>query len=134
MRTQIGKLFALEMEIAGGTFGENTIVGLINEELDFKSKHQLQRLFKKISEEKATYLETEKKLFVSLGATEENGQLTIKQTLDDGSVNPVIEKLTKERAELLSQEIDLGEFTFDIESFNFKSKSTYPVFMSVAFE
>jgi hypothetical protein len=134
MRTQIGKLFALEMEIAGGTFGDNTIVGLINEELDFKSKHQLQRLFKKISEEKATYLETEKKLFVSLGAVEENGQLTIKQTLDDGSVNPAIEKLTKERAELLSQEIDLGEFTFDIESFNFKSKSTYPVFMSVAFE
>ena len=133
MKIKLGELFSLELEIIGGTFKESTIVGLINEELDFKSKHQLQRVLKKLSEEKTLYLENEKKLFVSLGAVEEEGKLVIKETLEDGSPNPFIEKLIKERNEALSQEIDLGEFNFDIDSFNFKSKSTYPVFMLLAF-
>lgn len=133
MKIQLGELFPLELEIVGGTLGEKTVVGLINEELDFKSKHQLQRVLKKLSEEKAIYIESEKKLFTSLGAVEEEGQLIIKPTLEDGSVNPAMEKLIKERTELLSQEIEIGEFSFEIESFNFKSKSTYPVFMNAAF-
>ena len=134
MKIKLGELFSLELEIMGGTFGEKTIVGLLNEELDFKSKHQLQRFLKKLSEEKTLYVETEKKIFISLGAVEKDGQLIIESELVDGSKNPAMEKLTKERTELLIQEIDLGEFTFDIESFNFKSKSIYSVFMSVAFD
>ena len=133
MKIQIGELFQLELEILGGTLGEKIVVGLLNEEIDFKSKHQLQRVIKKLSEEKATFTESEKKLFISLGAVEEEGQLVIKELLEDGSVNPAMEKLIKERTELLSQEIEIGEFSFDIESFNFKSKSTYPVFMNRAF-
>lgn len=133
MKIHLGNLFQLEAEILGGTFGEKTFVGLINEELDFKSKHQLQRVLKKLIEEKMLFVETEKKLFISLGAVEEENQLIIPTTLEDGSVNPSLEKLTKERTELLSQEIEIGEFSFDIESFNFKSKSIYPVFMNAAF-
>lgn len=133
MKIKLGELFQLELEILGGTVGEQVFVGLVNEELDFKSKHQLQRVLKKLLEEKTLFVESEKKLFVSLGAVEEENQLIIPATLEDGSVNPSLEKLTKERTELLMQEIDLGEFTFDIDSFSFKSKSTYPVFMNIAF-
>jgi hypothetical protein len=133
MKIQLGELFQLELEILGGTIGERVFVGLVNEEIDFKSKHQLQRVLKKLLEEKALFVESEKKLFISLGAVEEEGNLIIKDTLEDGSINPSLEKLMKERTELLKQEIDLGEYAFDIESFNFKSKSTYPVFMNVAF-
>lgn len=133
MKIQLGELFPLELEILGGTLGEKTVVGLLNEEIDFKSKHQLQRVLKKLSEEKAIFVESEKKLFISLGAVEEEGQLVIKELLEDGSINPAMEKLVKERTELFLQEIEIGEFNFDIESFNFKSKSTYPVFMNAAF-
>jgi hypothetical protein len=133
MKIQIVQLFDLELEILGGTVGEKTIVGLINEELAFKDKHQLQRVLKKLAEEKATYVESEKKLFISLGAVEEEGQLVIKNKLEDGSDNPTLQKLTEERAGMLTQEIDLGEFKFNVDDFNFKSKSIYPVFMHVAF-
>jgi hypothetical protein len=133
MKIQIVQLFDLELEILGGTVGEKTIVGLINEELAFKDKHQLQRVLKKLAEEKATYAESEKKLFISLGAVEEEGQLVIKNKLEDGSDNPALQKLTEERAGMLTQEIDLGEFKFNVDDFNFKSKSIYPVFMHVAF-
>ena len=133
MKIQIVQLFDLELEILGGTVGEKTIVGLINEELAFKDKHQLQRVLKKLAEEKATYAESEKKLFTSLGAVEEEGQLVIKNKLEDGSDNPALQKLAEERAGMLTQEIDLGEFKFNVDDFNFKSKSIYPVFMHVAF-
>lgn len=133
MKIKLGELFQLELEILGGIIGEQVFVGLINEEIDFKSKHQLHRVLKKLMEEKTLFSETEKKLFISLGAVEEENQLIIPTTLEDGSVNPSLEKLTKEKTELLNQEIDLGEYIFDIDSFNFKSKSTYPVFMNILF-
>lgn len=141
MKITVSQLLSLEIEILGGSMKEvinervveNVFVGLMNEELSFKCKHQLQRLMKKLIEEKELYSETEKKLFISLGAVEKDGQLMIEKLLEDGSPNPALKKLTEERIQIISQEIDLGEFKFDIDDFNFKSKSTYPVFMHVAF-
>lgn len=133
MKIKLGELFQLELEILGGTVGEQVFIGLVNEEIDFKSKHQLQRVLKKLLEEKTLFAESEKKLFTSLGAVEQEGQLIIKDKLEDGSPNPAMQKLIEERTELLKQEIELGEYAFDIDSFNFKSKSTYPVFMNIAF-
>jgi hypothetical protein len=127
-------MFDLELEIAGGKREDFSIVGLLNESISFKTKYLLQRLLKKIGEEKQSYVETEKALFESLGAVEKDGNLMIENTLEDGSPNPAIEKLIGERTQLMSVEVDAGELDFKIEDFDFKSESTYPVFMLLAFD
>jgi hypothetical protein len=127
-------MFDLELEIAGGKKEESSIVGLINESISFKTKYLLQKVLKKIAEEKEQYVSSEKELFTSLGAVEKDGGLVIENTLADGSPNPAIQKLIEERTQLINVEVDAGELDFKIEDFDFKSESTYPVFMMLAFE
>lgn len=134
MKFKLFQMFDLELEIAGGKREEFSIVGLLNENVSFKTKYLLQRLLKKIGEEKQSYVETEKALFESLGAVEKDGNLVIENTLPDGSPNPVIQKLIEERTQLMNVEVDAGELDFKIEDFDFKSESTYPVFMLLAFD
>jgi hypothetical protein len=134
MKFKIFQMFDLELEIAGGKREEFSIVGLLNESVSFKTKYLLQRVLKKIAEEKQQFMEAEKSLFESLGAVEKDGNLVIENTLPDGSPNPVIEKLMKERSQLMNVEVDAGDLDFKIEDFDFKSESTYPVFMLLAFD
>lgn len=134
MKFKLFQMFDLELEIAGGKREDFSIVGLLNENISFKTKYLLQRLLKKIAEEKQSYSETEKALFTSLGAVEKDGNLQIENTLEDGSPNPSIQKLIEERTQLMNVEVDAGELDFKIEDFDFKSESTYPVFMFIAFD
>ena len=134
MKFKLFQMFDLELEIAGGKREDFSIVGLLNESISFKTKYLLQRLLKKIGEEKQSYVETEKALFESLGAVEKDGNLVIENTLEDGSPNPAIEKLIQERTQLMNVEVDAGDLDFKIEDFDFKSESTYPVFMLLAFD
>jgi hypothetical protein len=127
-------MFELELEIAGGKIEDFSIVGLLNESISFKTKYLLQRVLKKIGEEKEQYVTSEKALFTSLGAIEIDGKLVIENTLEDGSPNPAIQKLIEERTQLMNVEVDAGELDFKIEDFDFKSESTYPVFMLLAFD
>jgi len=127
-------MFDLELEIAGGKREEFSIVGLMNESISFKTKYLLQKVLKKISEEKEQYINSEKELFTSLGAVEKDGKLIIENTLEDGSPNPAIQKLIEERTQLMNLEVDAGELDFKIEDFDFKSESTYPLFMMLAFD
>lgn len=127
-------MFDLELEIAGGKREEFSVVGLLNESISFKTKYLLQRLLKKIVEEKQQFHEVEKSLFESFGAVEKDGNLVIENTLPDGSPNPAIEKLIQERSQLMNVEVDAGDLDFKIEDFDFKSESTYPVFMLLAFD
>jgi hypothetical protein len=134
MKFKIFQMFDLELEIAGGKREEFSIVGLLNESVSFKTKYLLQRVLKKIAEEKQQFMEAEKSLFESLGAVEKDGNLVIENTLPDGSPNPAIEKLVQERTQLMNVEVDAGDLDFKIEDFDFKSESTYPVFMLLAFD
>jgi hypothetical protein len=127
-------MFDLELELAGVKREDFSIVGLLNESISFKTKYLLQRLLKKIGEEKQQFIETEKSLFESLGAVEKDGNLIIENTLEDGSPNPAIQKLIEERNQLMNVEVDAGDLDFKIEDFDFKSESTYPVFMLLAFD
>jgi hypothetical protein len=127
-------MFDLELEIAGGKREDFSIVGLLNESVSFKTKYLLQRVLKKIAEEKEQFMNSEKELFTSLGAVEKDGNLVIENTLADGSPNPVIEKLIQEKTLLMNVEVDAGDLDFKIEDFDFKSESTYPVFMLIAFD
>jgi hypothetical protein len=127
-------MFDLELELAGGKREEFSIVGLMNESISFKTKYLLQKVLKKISEEKEQYINSEKELFTSLGAVEKDGNLMIENTLEDGSPNPAIQKLIEERTQLMNLEVDAGELNFKIEDFDFKSESTYPLFMMLAFD
>ena len=127
-------MFDLELEIAGGKIEDFSIVGLLNESISFKTKYLLQRVLKKIAEEKEQFINSEKELFTSLGAVEKDGNLVIENTLEDGSPNPVIEKLIQEKTLLMNVEVDAGDLDFKIEDFDFKSESTYPVFMLLAFD
>jgi hypothetical protein len=134
MKFKLFQMFELELEIAGGKREEFSIVGLLNESISFKTKYLLQRMLKKIAEEKQQFAEAEKSLFESLGAVEKDGNLIIENTLEDGSPNPAIQKLIEERTQLMNVEVDAGELDFKIEDFDFKSESTYPLFMLLAFE
>ena len=134
MKFKLFQMFDLELEIAGGKREDFSIVGLLNENISFKTKYLLQRVLKKICEEKEQYLASEKALFTSLGAVEKDGALVIENTLEDGSPNPVIQKLIEERTQLMSVEVDAGDLDFKIEDFDFKSESTYPLFMLIAFD
>jgi len=134
MKFKLFQMFDLELEIAGGKREDFSIVGLLNESISFKTKYLLQRVLKKIAEEKQQFMEAEKSLFESLGAVEKDGNLVIENTLEDGSPNPVIEKLMHERSQLMNVEVDAGDLDFKIEDFDFKSESTYPVFMLLAFD
>lgn len=134
MKFKLFQMFELELEIAGGKREDFSIVGLINENVSFKTKYLLQRVLKKIAEEKEQYINSEKELFTSLGAVEKDGNLVIENTLEDGTPNPAIEKLIKERTQLMNVEVDAGDLDFKIEDFDFKSESSYPVFMLLAFE
>jgi hypothetical protein len=134
MKFKLFQMFDLELEIAGGKREDFSIVGLLNESVSFKTKYLLQRVLKKIAEEKQQLMETEKTLFESLGAVEKDGNLVIENTLEDGSPNPAIQKLIEERNQLMNVEVDAGDLDFKIEDFDFKSESTYPVFMLLAFD
>lgn len=134
MKYKLAQVFDLELEIAGGKINELSIKGLINEPVNFKVRYFLQKLLKKIVEDKKYYIETEKKLFTDLGAIESEGNLVIPESLEDGSVNPAIETIKKEKSELNSVEIEVNDIQFDLEDFDFNSDSIYPVFMSVAFD
>ena len=134
MKFKLFQMFELELEIAGGKREEFSIVGLMNESISFKTKYLLQKVLKKIGEEKEQFMNSEKELFTSLGAVEKDGNLVIENTLEDGSPNPVIQKLIEERTQLMNVEVDAGELDFKIEDFDFKSESTYPLFMLLAFE
>lgn len=134
MKFKLFQMFDLELEIAGGKREEFSIVGLLNESVSFKTKYLLQRVLKKIAEEKQQFIEAERTLFQSLGAVEKDGNLVIENTLEDGSPNPAIQKLIEERTQLMNVEVDAGELDFKIEDFDFKSESTYPVFMLLAFD
>ena len=134
MKFKLFQMFDLQLEIAGGKREEFSIVGLLNESVSFKTKYLLQRVLKKISEEKEQFMNSEKALFESLGAVEKDGNLVIENTLEDGSPNPAIQKLIEERNQLMNVEVDAGELDFKIEDFDFKSESTYPVFMLLAFD
>jgi hypothetical protein len=134
MKFKLFQMFDLELEIAGGKREEFSIVGLMNESISFKTKYLLQKVLKKIGEEKEQYMKSEKELFTSLGAVEKDGNLVIENTLEDGSPNPAIQKLIEERTQLMNLEVDAGELDFKIEDFDFKSESTYPLFMLLAFE
>jgi hypothetical protein len=127
-------MFDLELELAGGKREEFSIVGLMNESISFKTKYLLQKVLKKIAEEKEQLMNSEKELFTSLGAVEKDGNLIIENTLEDGSPNPAIQKLIEERTQLMNVEVDAGELDFKIEDFDFKSESTYPLFMMLAFD
>ena len=134
MKFKLFQMFDLELELAGGKREEFSIVGLMNESISFKTKYLLQKVLKKISEEKEQYINSEKELFTSLGAVEKDGNLMIENTLEDGSPNPAIQKLIEERTQLMNLEVDAGELDFKIEDFDFKSESTYPLFMMLAFD
>lgn len=134
MKFKLFQMFDLELEIAGGKREDFSIVGLINESISFKTKYLLQKVLKKIGEEKEQYMNSEKELFTSLGAVEKDGNLVIENALEDGSPNPAIQKLIEERTQLMKVEVDAGELDFKIEDFDFKSESTYPLFMLLAFE
>jgi len=134
MKFKLFQMFDLEFEIAGVKREEFSIVGLLNESISFKTKYLLQRVLKKIAEEKQQLMEAEKALFESLGAVEKDGNLVIENTLPDGSVNPAIQKLIDEKTQLMNVEVDAGDLDFKIEDFDFKSESTYPVFMLLAFD
>ena len=134
MKFKLFQMFDLELEIAGGKREDFSIVGLLNESISFKTKYLLQRVLKKIAEEKEQYVASEKALFTSLGAVEKDGNLVIENTLEDGSPNPAIQKLIEERTQLMNVEVDAGDLDFKIEDFDFKSESTYPLFMLIAFD
>ena len=134
MKFKLFQMFDLELEIAGGKREDFSIIGLLNESVSFKTKYLLQRVLKKIAEEKEQFMNSEKELFTSLGAVEKDGNLVIENTLADGSPNPVIEKLIQEKTLLMNVEVDAGDLDFKIEDFDFKSESTYPVFMLLAFD
>ena len=134
MKFKLFQMFDLELEIAGGKREDFSIVGLLNESISFKTKYLLQRVLKKIAEEKEQFINSEKELFTSLGAVEKDGNLVIENTLEDGSPNPVIEKLIQEKTQLMNVEVDAGDLDFKIEDFDFKSESTYPLFMLIAFD
>jgi hypothetical protein len=134
MKFKLFQMFDLELELAGGKREEFSIVGLMNESISFKTKYLLQKVLKKIGEEKEQFRNSEKELFTSLGAVEKDGNLLIENTLEDGSPNPAIQKLIEERTQLMNVEVDAGELDFKIEDFDFKSESTYPLFMMLAFD
>jgi len=134
MKFKLFQMFDLELELAGGKREDFSIVGLLNENISFKTKYLLQRVLKKIGEEKQQFMQAEKSLFESLGAVEKDGNLIIENTLEDGSPNPAIQKLIEERNQLMSVEVDAGDLDFKIEDFDFKSESIYPVFMLLAFD
>ena len=134
MKFKLFQMFDLELELVGGKREEFSIVGLMNESISFKTKYLLQKVLKKIAEEKEQLMNSEKELFTSLGAVEKDGNLIIENTLEDGSPNPAIQKLIEERTQLMNVEVDAGELDFKIEDFDFKSESTYPLFMMLAFD
>jgi hypothetical protein len=132
MKISIRSIFNLEVELLGGKIENVEIKGLINENISFKTKYNLQKLVKRINEEREYYVKSEQELFRSKGAVEEDGKLMIKP-LKDGSQNPVIDEIYKEINDLLSQKIEIN-LNFNVEDFDFKSNSVYPTFMSSAFE
>ena len=135
MKCKLIQIFDLEIEIVGGHLHNKNLVGLINENIKFKTKYNLQKLLKKIFEEKELFIKAQQELFVKAGAVEKDGQFVIEPSkTEDGLVNPVIENLNKQINELLIEEITLEGIKFDIDDFDFKSECIYPVFMSVEFD
>jgi hypothetical protein len=107
--------------------GNDTIKGLLNEKVNSKPKYWLNKLNKELSREGEEFENLRSELVKKLGE-EKDGSYQIKYKLDDGSINPNIDIFNKEIAELLNMEIEIKDYEFKIEDFNFESESNYQFF------
>jgi hypothetical protein len=107
--------------------GNDTIKGLLNEKVNSKPKYWLNKLNKELSREGEEFENLRSELVKKLGE-EKDGSYQIKYKLDDGSINPNLELFNKEITELLNMEIEIKDYEFKIEDFNFESESNYQFF------
>ena len=107
--------------------GNDTIKGLLNEKVNSKPKYWLNKLNKELSREGEEFENLRSELVKKLGE-EKDGSYQIKYKLDDGSINPNIDIFNKEITELLNMEIEIKDYEFKIEDFNFESESNYQFF------
>jgi hypothetical protein len=107
--------------------GNDTIKGLLNEKVNSKLKYWLNKLNKELSQEREEFGKLRDELIKKLGE-EKDGSYQIKYKLDDGSINPNIDIFNKEITELLNMEIEIKDYEFKIEDFNFESESNYQFF------
>lgn len=107
--------------------GNDTIKGLLNEKVNSKPKYWLNKLNKELSREGEEFENLRSELIKKLGE-EKDGSYQIKYKLDDGSINPNLELFNKEITELLNMEIEIKDYEFKIEDFNFESESNYQFF------
>jgi hypothetical protein len=107
--------------------GNDTIKGLLNEKVNSKPKYWLNKLNKELSQEREGFGKLRDELIKKLGE-EKDGSYQIKYKLDDGSINPNIDIFNKEITELLNMEIEIKDYQFKIEDFDFESESNYQFF------
>ena len=107
--------------------GNDTIKGLLNEKVNSKPKYWLNKLNKELSREGEEFENLRSELVKKLGE-EKDGSYQIKYKLDDGSINPNLELFNKEVTELLNMEIEIKDYQFKIEDFDFESESNYQFF------
>ena len=107
--------------------GNDTIKGLLNEKVNSKPKYWLNKLNKELSREGEEFQNLRSELIKKLGE-EKDGSYQIKYKLDNGSINPNIDIFNKEIADLLNMEIEIKDYQFKIEDFDFESESNYQFF------
>ena len=107
--------------------GNDTIKGLLNEKVNSKPKYWLNKLNKELSREGEEFQNLRSELIKKLGE-EKGGSYQIKYKFDDGSINPNIDIFNKEIADLLNMEIEIKDYQFKIEDFDFESESNYQFF------
>jgi hypothetical protein len=109
--------------------GKNTInkKGLLNEKISAISKYKLNKLNKELISEEGEFINFRNELLKKFG-TELNGKYVLESFLEDGSVNPKVDDFNKEIISLLNETIEIKNYEFNIEEFNFESESNYALF------
>ena len=130
MKITIEKTLSLEYEIQGfkNDKQETLLKGLVNEALPIKTKYWLNKLFAKVESEKKSFMTLRDELIKSLGEKKEDGSIEIPITVD-GELNPKFVDFKNQEKELLEEEIEIEGIKFNIDDFDFKTESNYPVFI-----
>lgn len=128
MKLKLQELVLLRQELNGLSdqkTGQIFYKGLLSQEVHFKQKYHLTKLSKEVESEFEQLKESEQELLKKHFGEE--------QPTDSPEFyeSEAFKSFSAERAELFQEELEIKDFTFNIDDFDFKSAESYPVFMEL---
>lgn len=129
MKVKSIQLSALRSELLGFKQEEKVLIkGLLNEPIKFKAKYWLNKLAKEVSGEIDELQKQIVEIYKKYDGVEKGGLISVDKDHEK------YEEFEKELAQVDELEIELKDYKFDLDDFDFSTDYYYPVFINLFFK